>query len=125
MFPHLLGALGLIVLYGQNRRERRVRERLAAAGLESLLNAIDANDPQTGAHVRRVASYAITLAEAAGLDEHTVRSVERVALFHDIGKIHAAIFDIVREPHELSPAERRAASEDLNVPGLVGHLNSQ
>jgi putative two-component system response regulator len=106
MFPHILTALALTVLYGQNRRERRVRERLAAAGLESLLNAIDANDPQTGAHVRRVASYGISLAEAAGLDEHTVRSVERVALFHDIGKIHAAIFDLVRDPDELSPGER-------------------
>src|SRR4051812_37561707 len=27
-------------------------ERLAAAALETLLNAIDANDPETGAHVR-------------------------------------------------------------------------
>ena len=103
----VIGTLALTVLYGQTRRERRIRERLAAAALESLLYAIDANDPQTGAHVRRVASYAISLAQAAGLDEHTVSSVERVALFHDIGKIHAAILDIVREPTGLSPRERQ------------------
>ena len=40
------------------RREqtRRATERFAAAALETLLNAIDANDPDTGAHVRRVAA---------------------------------------------------------------------
>jgi HD-GYP domain-containing protein (c-di-GMP phosphodiesterase class II) len=93
------------------RREikaRQAAERIAAAALESLLKAIDANDPSTGAHVRRVAAYALVLADAAGLAEHEQRSVERVALFHDIGKIHEALFDIIHDSHELTPAERRA-----------------
>ena len=90
----------------RERREHRVTERLAAAALESLLNAIDANDRQTGAHVRRVASYALILTRAARLSEHTQRSVERVALFHDIGKIHAALFDIVHDNVPLSRGER-------------------
>ena len=87
---------------------RQTAERVAAASLESLLKAIDANDPQTGAHVRRVATFALVLADAAGLAEHEKRSVERVALFHDIGKIHEALFDIIHDPHELSPSERKA-----------------
>ncbi len=89
------------------RRRRKLGERVAAASLESLLGAIDANDADTGAHVRRVASYAITLARAAGLSERDVHAVERVALFHDIGKIHAALFDIVHDDDdELSEEER-------------------
>jgi putative two-component system response regulator len=104
----ILGAAGGTALYvAQSRRERRIAERLAAAALESLLNAIDANDPQTGAHVRRVAAYAIALAHAAGLDDADVRSIERVALFHDIGKIDAALFDLVHDQSTLSPDERR------------------
>ena len=87
---------------------RQTAERIAAASLESLLKAIDANDPDTGAHVRRVATYALVLADAAGLAEHELRSIERVALFHDIGKIHEALFDIIHEPHVLSPADRKA-----------------
>jgi HD-GYP domain-containing protein (c-di-GMP phosphodiesterase class II) len=83
-------------------------ERFAAATLETLLNAIDANDRDTGAHVRRVATYALILAEEAGLNERERRSVERVALFHDIGKIHAALFDIIHEETTLTPGERRA-----------------
>ena len=87
---------------------RKSAERFAAAALETLLNAIDANDAQTGAHVRRVANYALILADAAGLDEQAKRLVERVALFHDIGKIHEALFDIIHDHRELTPAERRA-----------------
>ncbi len=87
---------------------RKTAERVAAAALESLLKAIDANDAQTGAHVRRVASYALVLADAAGLDEHLKRSVERVALFHDIGKIHEALFDIIHDHRRLSAEERKA-----------------
>jgi putative two-component system response regulator len=104
--PFCLGiaAGGLLI------RERRARihaERLGAATLETLLNAIDANDAVTGAHVRRVANYALILCEAADFDERTCRSVERVALFHDIGKIHEAITDIFHESSKLTPAERR------------------
>jgi HD-GYP domain-containing protein (c-di-GMP phosphodiesterase class II) len=88
-------------------KARQAAERIAAAALESLLKAIDANDPDTGAHVRRVAAYSLVLAEAAGLDEHLKRSIERVALFHDIGKIHEALFDIIHDHQKLTPAERR------------------
>jgi HD-GYP domain-containing protein (c-di-GMP phosphodiesterase class II) len=90
------------------RQSRQRMERFAAATLETLLNAIDANDRDTGAHVRRVATYALILADEAGLDERERRSVERVALFHDIGKIHAALFDIIHEETRLTAAERRA-----------------
>lgn len=89
---------------------RRAAERLAAATLESLLNAIDANDSVTGAHVRRTAAYALILARAAGLSEARRRSVERVALFHDIGKIHEALFDIVHDDSKLTDEERQAVA---------------
>ena len=87
---------------------RQSAERFAAAALETLLNAIDANDADTGAHVRRVATYALIVADAAGLDDHNKRIVEQVALFHDIGKIHEALFDIIHDDRKLTPAERRA-----------------
>jgi putative nucleotidyltransferase with HDIG domain len=90
------------------RRMRRRAERFSAAAMESLLRAIDANDPQTGAHVRRVAEYALPIAYALGVDENERRTIELTALFHDIGKIHEALFDIVHEHQKLTPAKRRA-----------------
>ena len=95
-------------LQAREQRTCESAERLAAALLETLLNAIDATDAQTGAHVRRVARYALILAAAADLDEHAQYDVERVALFHDIGKIHEALFDVIHEHGTLSPADRRA-----------------
>ncbi|MEO8563529.1 MAG: HD domain-containing phosphohydrolase [bacterium] len=87
---------------------RQATERFAAAALETLLNAIDANDADTGAHVRRVATYSLILADAADLSERECKSVERVALFHDIGKIHEALFDIIHDDEKLTAADRRA-----------------
>jgi len=98
-------ATGMLLIRARNRR--RAAERFAAATLEALLNAIDANDAQTGAHVRRVAAYALVIADAAQLADHEKKIVERVALFHDIGKIHEALFDIIHERTGLTPAERR------------------
>ncbi len=87
---------------------RQAAERFAAAALESLLNAIDANDADTGAHVRRVATYALILADAADLSTSDKCMVERIALFHDIGKIHEALFDILHVERKLTPTERRS-----------------
>ena len=105
MFAGLVAGSAFLV---REHRTRKAVERFAAAGLETLLNAIEANDAQTGRHVRRVASYALIIADSAGLDEHRCHAVERVALFHDIGKIHEALFDIVHDHTKLTPAERRA-----------------
>ncbi len=111
MNPTLQFALGAATGGAVAARERRLRqalERFAGACLETLLNAVEANDPDTGMHVRRVASYALIIADAADLSAHEHHAVERVALFHDIGKIHEALFDIVHEPTKLSPSDRRA-----------------
>jgi HD-GYP domain-containing protein (c-di-GMP phosphodiesterase class II) len=103
----LVGA-GAALLWHRGSARRQSAERLAAATLEALLNAIDANDEVTGAHVRRVAEYALILAGAVGLEDDECRQVERVALFHDIGKMHEALFDIVHDDSALSDEERRA-----------------
>lgn len=110
MRPTVAFAAGAIagVIAVRERRARRAAERFAAASLETLLNAIDANDAQTGAHVRRVTTYALVIADAAGLTDDECRTIERVALFHDIGKIHEALFDIIHDQTELTPEDRRA-----------------
>lgn len=120
-----LGALTGSALVIRERRARQALERLGAAALETLLNAIEANDLETGMHVRRVAAYALILADAAGLDEHEKHAVERVALFHDIGKIHEALLDIVKEPTKLSPEDRRAiATHPARGAGVLDPLKA-
>ena len=108
LVPVTIGAAAAGGLLYREHAARTKAERLSAATLETLLNAINANDAVTGAHVRRVATYSLILGEAAGFDERTLRSIERVALFHDIGKLHEALTDIFHDPAKLTPEERRA-----------------
>ena len=107
LIPVSVGAAAGGLLYREHQIRTRA-ERLSAATMESLLNAIDANDETTGSHVRRVATYALVLGEAAGYEERVLRSIERVALFHDIGKLHGALTDIFHDTSKLTPEERRA-----------------
>jgi len=100
--------LGSLSLLGLEHVRRRSAERLAAASLETLLNAIEATDHETGQHLRRVGRYALILGDAADLGHHQMRALERIALFHDIGKIHEALIDAVSDHATLSAEERRA-----------------
>jgi HD-GYP domain-containing protein (c-di-GMP phosphodiesterase class II) len=97
----------IVVSNARRDRTSHLVTRLAAAAFESLLHAIDANDPETGAHVRRVAAYAVILARAADENDICQHRVERVALFHDIGKINGALFDVLRGSVALTAGERR------------------
>lgn len=109
VLPFSIGAAaGAGALLYREHRERTRVERLGAATLETLLDAIEANDAVTGAHVRRVAAYALILGNAADLDERTLHSIQRVALFHDIGKLHEALTDIFHDVGKLTREEKRA-----------------
>lgn len=78
------------------RRERKMQAQLAEAernvemGRQTVMaiaNAVDAKDPRTSEHSRRVALYSRQIAEACGLDPETCRNIEWTARMHDIGKI--------------------------------------
>jgi diguanylate cyclase (GGDEF)-like protein/putative nucleotidyltransferase with HDIG domain len=55
--------------------------------VSSLAFAIDAKDHYTQGHSRKVSAYAGMIAQALGLDQHTVEEIRLGALLHDIGKV--------------------------------------
>jgi HD-GYP domain-containing protein (c-di-GMP phosphodiesterase class II) len=55
--------------------------------LEAITASIDAKDRYTCGHSQRVAHLTQRLAEAVGLDEHTVSRMRIAGLVHDVGKI--------------------------------------
>lgn len=100
-------ALGLPLLaarqlYKTNLQLEKVNQEL----LELMVAAIEARDPYTSGHSRRVARNARIIARALGLSSRDVERVAIAALLHDVGKIHEAFAPLLRKPGKLSSEER-------------------
>jgi HD-GYP domain-containing protein (c-di-GMP phosphodiesterase class II) len=72
--------------------------------IETLASALDARDPYTAGHSRRVSEYACAIAGAMGLSHAELSEIRIGALLHDIGKI--GISDtILLKPAKLTEEE--------------------
>lgn len=69
----------------------------------SLARAAEANDEDTGNHVKRVGEYCALLARRIGMPDTFVENIRTQALLHDVGKIHVP--ELLRKPGALSPGE--------------------
>ena len=103
--PVLLGIplLGVRELYRTNFQLQRVNQEL----LQLMVAAIEARDPYTSGHSRRVAHAAKLIARAAGLGARQVERIGIAALLHDVGKIHEVYAPILRKEGRLTDEERR------------------
>lgn len=93
--------LGVRQLYRTNSQLEQVNREL----LELMVKAIEARDPYTSGHSRRVAHYSKLIARAIGLGSHDVERIGIAALLHDVGKIHEVYAPILRKPDRLTPDE--------------------
>lgn len=80
--------------------EQNVREQLAM-----MVKSIEARDPYTSGHSRRVSALSKAIAVDYGLSEDLVEEVENAALLHDVGKIHAEFAPLLSKEGKLSPEE--------------------
>ncbi len=74
--------------------------------IEGFAYAIDAKDPYTHGHSRRVTRYCELISRRMELDEAEVEKIRNAAILHDIGKIGLRL-ESLNKPHPLSPEERR------------------
>lgn len=73
--------------------------------LELMVKAIEARDPYTSGHSRRVADSATIIARGIGLTATEVDRVRIAALLHDIGKIDEVYAPILRKEGKLTDDE--------------------
>ena len=71
----------------ESERRRKEQQSLFQQTAEALASAIDAKDPYTNGHSRRVAEYSRDIARAVGKSEEACEEVFFAALLHDVGKI--------------------------------------
>ena len=93
--------LGLRQLYKINWELERSHQEL----LEMMVANLEARDPYTSGHSRRVARNARIIARAIGLSSKQVERIGVAALLHDVGKIHEIFAPILRKPDRLTPEE--------------------
>jgi putative nucleotidyltransferase with HDIG domain len=82
------------------------RERSYVEAMGAMMAAADARDHETTGHSFRVASYALALAKALGVDGGHLQAIEWGSLLHDVGKM-VVPDDILRKDGPLTPREWR------------------
>lgn len=73
--------------------------------LEMMVKSIEARDPYTSGHSRRVAALSKIIATDMGLDAQLVDEIENAALLHDVGKIHAEFAPLLSKEGRLTEEE--------------------
>jgi hypothetical protein len=103
-----LGAIAFMILALGYREINKVNWQLQQTNqelLQLMVMAIEARDPYTSGHSRRVARNAKLIAQAIGLRERQVERVSVAALLHDVGKIHEVFAPILSKPGRLTAEE--------------------
>jgi putative nucleotidyltransferase with HDIG domain len=93
--------LGVRELYKVNWQLQQTNQEL----LQLMVAAIEARDPYTSGHSRRVARNSRLIAQAIGLRDREVERVAVAALLHDVGKIHEVFAPILSKPGKLTAEE--------------------
>jgi HD-GYP domain-containing protein (c-di-GMP phosphodiesterase class II) len=86
---------------------REAREKLQRAYVEfigSLAGALDARDPYTAGHSRRVSEYSCNVAVALSVPAPQIEEIRVGALLHDLGKVGISD-NVLRKPGRLSAEE--------------------
>ncbi|QRM19291.1 response regulator [Dechloromonas sp. TW-R-39-2] len=91
----------LASLVDEQTREIRDREKEL---IFRMSRAAEFRDPETGAHIQRMAHYSQVIARALGLDANAQKLILEAAPMHDVGKIGIPDY-ILLKPGKLTPEE--------------------
>ncbi len=99
-------AFGIITLRTRKEHEQHaviLRQSLEQS-IQTIADTVEARDPYTAGHQRRVAVLAKAIAQEMGLPEEQVSGLHLAAIIHDLGKIHIPA-EILSKPGKLSRIE--------------------
>lgn len=84
--------------------------------LELTVTTLEARDPYTSGHSRRVSQYSRMMGQQLMLSAKQIDRLAVAALLHDVGKIHEVFAPILSKPGKLT-AEERAIMESHPIKG--------
>ena len=103
----LLSSIGSqIAVAIENYRLNLDVEHTYVETIMALALAVEAKDPYSAGHSKRVGFYAAQIGEQLGLDQETLRLLNDAGVLHDIGKIGIKD-EILLKPGPLTPDEQK------------------
>lgn len=93
--------LGIREVHKANLELQKTNQEL----LQLMVKSIEARDPYTSGHSRRVQHYSVIIARSLGVSEKEIDRIGRAALLHDVGKIYEKYAPILRKDDKLTPVE--------------------
>jgi len=91
----------------------RLRQNLEGT-IKTIASAVEARDPYTAGHQRRVAKLACAIGQEMGLEVDRIEGIRWGAMIHDIGKIHLPA-EILSKPTKLTKLEYNLIKEHSQV----------
>ena len=97
--------IGVVIVDITDRKEaEQAQSALTRAAVAAIAATVEARDPYTAGHQRRVADISALIATEMGLDADTIDGIKLAAHIHDLGKIGVPA-EILSRPGVLRPAE--------------------
>jgi len=106
-------AYGIVSLRTRAERDRiahahahhaEILQRSLEQSIEVIAATVEARDPYTAGHQRRVGELAVVIAQELGLPEDKIHGIHLAAVIHDLGKIRVPA-EILSKPGKLSNIE--------------------
>ncbi len=88
----------------EHEHHAEILQKSLEQSIRAIADTVDARDPYTAGHQRRVAELAVSIAREMGLPEHKIHGIQLAAVVHDLGKIHVPA-EILTKPGKLSDIE--------------------
>ena len=124
---HIYGKLSTLQnLYGELDQAYDKLELALREQLEMMVKSIEARDPYTSGHSRRVAALSKSIAVDLGFSGQALDEIENAALLHDVGKIHEEFAPLLQKEGRLTQDEweimKTHATKSAELVGLFSRF---
>ncbi len=88
----------------EHEHHTAILQKSLEQSIRAIADTVEARDPYTAGHQRRVGELAVAIAREMGLPEDKIHGIRLAASVHDLGKIHVPA-EILTKPGKLSDIE--------------------
>jgi PAS domain S-box-containing protein len=88
----------------EHEHHAEILQKSLEQSIRAIADTVEARDPYTAGHQRRVGELAVAIARELGLPEQRIHGIHLAAAVHDLGKIHVPA-EILSKPGKLTDIE--------------------